>query len=291
MRFIILSFLNLVFITTLTSASLNHMYKINEFKIFYTLTGKDKLPYKYQIDKDNNSVPDYIESIGTQLNRASIIFKELGFINPLNSQRYKNKASFISVSVKSLKNNGIAFDGISNSYLSIHISNNLSPYSLTPLHEYFHLIQNGYTMFKNRWFTEGTARWSEFLFRETKGNRSELPSTIEQLNKDFLNQTYDADVYWNQMAYLCGKKNINQIYGYDFMRQILEDLEKADKKVSQNRNYNKYQWKEKNQKSIDNNQYMICSIKNTLLNSCGTLNEELKIFINVLNQYTNYKCK
>ncbi len=287
----ILLLCTLVFITTLNASSSNNVYKINEFQIFYTLTGKDKLPLKNQIDKNNNSIPDYIEFIGTQLNKASIIFKELGFTNPLNSQRYKNKVSFIRVSVKSLKNNGLAFDGYSNSHLSIHISNNLSQNSLTPLHEYFHLIQNGYTMFKNRWFTEGTARWSEALLNESIVNRQKLPTTIKQLNKDFLNQTYKTDVYWNQMAYLCGKKTNNKLYGYDFIENILEGFDQKDKQVTKKMNYKKYNWKEKEQKSADNNHYMLCSIRETLLKSCKSLNSEINSFIYVIDEYTKGKCK
>ena len=70
----------LIFITSLNASSSNNVYKINEFQIFYTLTGKDKLPLKNQIDENNNAIPDYVESIGNQLNKASVLFKELGFM-------------------------------------------------------------------------------------------------------------------------------------------------------------------------------------------------------------------
>jgi hypothetical protein len=285
--------------------NLNNMYKINEFQIFYTLKGKDKLPFKNQVDNNKNSIPDYIEFIGDQLNTASLLFNSIGYVNPLKSKRYRNKVSFIRVKIKNLKHNGSAFDGYSNSPLSIHISNNLSKNSFTPLHEYFHLIQNGYTMFKNRWFTEGTARWSESIFRKAVGKQKKLPQNLVQLNKNLLNKTYKTSVYWNRMAYLCSNKKSfdipssiknryidgrqiikdDKIYGYDFIKYLLEDFEKMDKQVSVDMKYEKYNWKEKDQKSIYNNKYMLYSIKKTLIKNCGSLNNELKKFISVIDEY------
>ena len=146
-------------------------------------------------------------------------------------------------------------------------------------------------MFKNSWFSEGTARWSEALINMGIVRKQKLPTTIKQLNNDFLNQTYKTDVYWNQMAYLCSKKKSNKLHGYDFIENILEDFGKKDKQVTKEMNYEKYKWSEKDQKSIKNNSYMLCSIKETLLKNCSTINSEVKKFIHVIDEYTKGKCK
>ena len=51
-------------------------------------------------------------------------------------------------------------------YLTIDIDRDIGTRNLTPAHELFHAFQNGYTLFKNAWYTEGTARWAENAFRE-----------------------------------------------------------------------------------------------------------------------------
>ncbi len=40
--------------------------------------------------------------------------------------------------------------------------------SSTIPHEYFHLIQNGYSRIKNRWYFEGLARWAENILTSKK---------------------------------------------------------------------------------------------------------------------------
>jgi hypothetical protein len=313
-KYILIS-LYILFFTNLHAVSLNNVYKVNEFKIFYTLKGKDKLPSNKQVDNNYNGTPDYIENIGYQLTTASKLFTSLGYIHPLKSKRYTHKAYFIQVSVKSIKNNGSAYDGINKARknnieknqasLSITVSNNLSDHSLTPLHEYFHLIQNGYTMFKNRWYTEGTARWSETLFRKGIGEQKKLPSSIQQL-ETILSQTYNTKFMWNRLAYLLDTNNchldtnlITSKYvdnkttiiddklfcGNEFMKSFLENLMKNDKLASKDMNYKTYEWKESNQKSPINNKYILSALRDTIYSFNDGSNQEINAFIRLLNKY------
>ena len=46
--------------------------------------------------------------------------------------------------------------------LCIKIANTINPHaSSTPTHEYFHLVQYASTYFRNKWYLEGMARWSQ----------------------------------------------------------------------------------------------------------------------------------
>ncbi len=159
--------------------SLEEVYFINEFRIFYSKDGKHKLPDHYMVDLNENMIPDYIEDIASQLTLSSEIFtKTLGFKHPLESVRYSNIVKYIDVHILNSKTGGGAGDAIidynykafknQNKALSINLSNNLKLHSLTPMHEMFHLIQNGYTMFKNGWYTEGICPNGENYF--LKGN-------------------------------------------------------------------------------------------------------------------------
>ncbi len=70
--------------------------------------------------------------------------------------------------------------------------NNLTKKTLTPSHEYFHILQNSYTMFKNRWYSESTARWSESIFKKGAAKQDNLPNSQKQI-KELFDKTYDAE--------------------------------------------------------------------------------------------------
>ncbi|WP_455756099.1 hypothetical protein [Sulfurimonas sp.] len=286
----------LIFISELNANNFEHLYKIGNFKIFYTLNGKNKLPIYNQVDNNKNKIPDYIEDIAVQLNNVSKLFSSLNFTNPLDSKRYKNKAFFISVTILDMKNNGKAFDGINKANkrdkeklqpsLAINLSNKLNPKSLTPLHEYFHLIQNGYTMFKNRWYTEGTARWSESILRDDLKQGKKLPSSTNEL-KIILSQTYKTSLMWNRLAYLLDKDSCykNNICGAKFMQIFLENLAKYDKLMSQKMNYLTYNWKESNQKSSINDKYILMALSDVVKSSKST-DIEIQNFLKVIDDFT-----
>ncbi|MFN9913189.1 MAG: hypothetical protein ACK53L_11425, partial [Pirellulaceae bacterium] len=74
--------------------------------------------------------------------------------------------------------------------------------NLTPAHEVFHLIQNSATYFKNRWYTEGTARWSERglgVGGNALANTSSVwPPAADDLPSLLLSSYEAADRYWRQ---------------------------------------------------------------------------------------------
>src|SRR5690606_39577266 len=96
------------------------------------------------------------------------MLKLLGFQQPLESPRYLTQgASHILVRFREMeKSNGRAFDEVrrlpsGECVLIIEVTSRYRSGNFTPAHELFHQIQNGYTTFKQPWFYEGTARWSE----------------------------------------------------------------------------------------------------------------------------------
>ncbi len=289
-----------ILLSSLHAKGFENVYKIGDFKIFYTFNGKNKLPIKNQVDNNHNFVPDYIEYIGNQLNESSKLFSSLNYISPLESERYKNRAYFINVSIVKLKNNGSAYDGInkakknniekSKPALAMKISNKLSKNSLTPIHEYFHLLQNGYTMFKNRWYTEGTARWSETMLRDGIGKSKLLPQTNREL-RTILSQTYKTSTMWNRLTYLIdendchpNRQNNYRICGTTFMKNFLENLMKYDKLASKEMHYKIYDWKEADQKSSKNNKYILMALANTV-EKTKTNNNEVKSFLKLIKNF------
>ena len=123
-------------------------------------------------DKNSNGVPDVIEDIATQINAAREVFIAFNYPDPLNCERFKNVAS-IEVYIEAaetLKLNGMASATVRKKSvhnpderaLQLKIANVTNPRTnSTPTHEYFHLVQYSATYFRNAWFLEGMARWSQ----------------------------------------------------------------------------------------------------------------------------------
>jgi len=305
--------------------SLDHVLIKDKFRVFYTLQGRHQLPSSKREDSNLDGTPDYIEELATRLIISDYIFKDIfKFRHPLDSPRYKDKAKFIDVHILTSKNKGSAgdaiiyfnyqyFPGLSESVITMRLSNTLNINNMTPTHELFHLYQNGYTMFKNRWYTEGMARWSEHLFKKGVGKRKPLPRDLFEL-ETVLNKTYGSSTFWHQLAYLFDEnkgsfelpvtadKQVkklflsivkdNSIYGYSFIRRFLEELDFMDDFASYDYEVENYKWKEKLQKSPLNNRYILCGLKNTLLKdnkSIVSLNE-VKQFILVMDEYMGTEC-
>ena len=275
MKFILGSILSIIMFTSTAypgwkehRSKLREMYKIDEFRIFYNLSGEDALPQEKQSDKNENGYPDYVEDIGMKLVSARNFFDiQVGLTHPLKSDRYNDKAEFIDINLLNMPlksggaRNGIAYDGMSSfdrvrdkgvvKVLAVDLSNNLSPDNSTPGHELFHLYQNGYTMFKNRWYTEGTARWSEKILQNSLGKRSKLPSSRSEV-KHLINKSYKASGFWNT---ICNKVDARS-KGKVFMKAFLEELQQMDDIASRDRGLEAYNWKESVQKGPENNFYI-----------------------------------
>lgn len=304
--FFILFFLPIYSYASSYLSTLDKIYKQDEFRIYYTLDGDNALPKKNQIDSNNNKIPDYVENIANQLSEASkLLIDNFKFIHPLAQPRFKGKAHFIDIHLIPIKVNGAAGDVVDekNSSLVIKFSLDLVPYTLTPLHEFFHLIQYGYSMFNNRWSMEGQARWVEYAFRKGTGKHKKLPSTIQEIN-ELTKTIYESSYFWERIAFLSDKsdcsfnhekeyKNIftdkywiedEKLCGIDIIKNILENYQKYDKEVAKLYGFTQYGWSEKEQKSPNNDLYILLAIRDTL-NNIQNKNTEIIDFINVINRY------
>jgi len=291
-------------------STLDKVYTQDEFRIYYTLQGDNALPLKNQSDLNKNSIPDYIENIANQLSQASwLLTKDFHFTHPLQQERFKHKAKFVDIHIIPIKVNGAASDVVDEEREAIvmKLSVNLVSYTLTPLHEFFHLIQYGYSMFNNRWSMEGQARWVEYSFRKGIGKNKVLPKTIQEL--DALTATiYEADIFWNRLAFLSNKNKStfyptklykyehsnksfikdDSLYGVDMIRSILQEYSKYEKIVAKRYSYKNFDWTEKQQKSIQNNPYIFLAIQDAL----GRLNSkdnEIRDFIKLIDFYISTK--
>lgn len=198
-------------------SALERKHQVGEFRIYFALQGVDALPDAH--DENGNGIPDRIDNIALQLTTARDLYTQvLALRHPLQSPRYKGRAKFIDLHVGRLPltpggpaNNGSAGDAVVNYFrpsdpaegidvLTIDISNTLPATNLTPAHELFHLFQNGYSMFKANWYTEGTARWVETALREGAGEPTRVPRNREELDQLF-GQKYAAAGFWLALAH------------------------------------------------------------------------------------------
>ncbi|MFK5921991.1 MAG: hypothetical protein QM496_07415 [Verrucomicrobiota bacterium] len=293
-------------------SALPQVHIVDEFRIYYTRQGNDALP-EIQ-DLNNNAIPDRIENIALQLTTARELYTHvLKLRHPLESPRYKNQARFIDVNVGSLplsptfdaekiKGNGSAGDEVINYYrpsdpeagiqvLTMDISKTLGHKNLTPAHELFHLFQSSYTMFKNSWFTEGTARWTEFAFREGSGRPKDLPLTKSEQEKLFA-MKYDAEGFWSGLAQAAfPQKPINvpaellrrtyvgskdpvirdtKFHGALLILPLLQALDKTDDRVTAKLKLKPFGWSETQQRSADNNPYIWSAIVDIVAKQAST---------------------
>lgn len=274
---------------------LKYCHKVGKIRVFYNTTGAHAVNVA---DANKNNIPDQVEDIATQIEMAREIFvKTLKFQDPFKSSRY-TKASYVDINMlakTTIKANGIAYDGLqrfkrsiddpSTRSLAIDVATSvIATKSITPAHEYFHLIQNGYTFFKTRWYTEGMARWAEHAL--LAGGVGKIKYTAELLwpqpaakQTELFGLKYSAEFHlWNPMAkmddskgtafgntvglaakqktYINGEKVIKdlKLNGSQFMRAVLVRLGTMDDVAFKELGYTK--WSEKNQKSKLNSSYI-----------------------------------
>jgi len=275
-------------------AALKERFVQDEFRIFYSLEGEAGLTAEQRMDSDHDGVPDKIQNVARQLIAARRLYTEAFKLrHPLESPRYKERVKFFDVQVTRMpitpggpKVNGSAGDGIVNYHrpgdppggyevLTIDLNKDLRHDNLSPAHELFHEFQYGYTLFKNSWFTEGTARWSEYAFRKGVGKMGAIPKS-EAERKALFGAAYQASSYWNALAEACDKagtfalpKDLEEMvyvgtkqriiedkrqHGVAFMKALLEELAVADHQVSQAEGLDPLDWKEKRQNDAKNNE-------------------------------------
>jgi hypothetical protein len=292
-----------------------YMYPVQEFRIFYDLEGPDALPAKNQVDSDGDKIPDYVENMAYRLFKVR---------HPLESERYRDQATHIDVVIRKRDGNGSAGDAVTRSRadwggsnitgaLWISLSTDLSDDTLTPAHELFHLFQNGYTMFKNRWFTEGTARWVQYAFEPGTGSEKTLPDSPEELQALF-ERTYSARFYWRRLFRLVNPELVEfslespgqvppepypeisgagDLYGVAYMRTLLERLDEMDNIAARKRGLPQHKWEEELQKSPDNNPFIVCAMLKSIndeKHAMETPDGELPGFIRTLASVDSLDC-
>lgn len=274
------------------------VHRTDQVRIWYHTDGVHAVE---PADSNANGVPDVIEDIMTQVLAARSMFVEvLGFPDPLKTERFKT-ASFIDIHLRSkdvLKMNGVAFDelqryrkqGDPGGTLSIgfNVATTVrAPANLTPAHEFFHLIQYSTTYFKNRWFLEGTARWSERALGEGDLGLAKImpvwPLPSDQRSELF-GMAYEASEHlWNPLAkrldvdgeipnglalqrlknmkYIDGSPVLKdlRLRGWKFVRDVLQELAKMDDIAFSDLGYDR--WSEENQRSPKNDEPMLRAVE------------------------------
>ncbi len=188
--------------------------------------------------------------------------------------------------------------------LTIDISKDLPCENLTPAHELFHEFQNGYSFFKNPWYTEGTARWVEYALRKGTGGAGRLPHSDAD-REALYGLKYQASGFWNALAeasdrqgtfrvppklrnarYIGTKRRIIEdlrLHGVGFIRAVLEELDALDDEVSKKEALDPLDWKESRQRASSNN----ALIWEATMNACQrfrTKSSQMRKFIRRFSQ-------
>lgn len=264
--------------------TLERIHVRDEFRIVYSVAGPHALPDAR--DLNGNGVPDKVEDVATQLVAGRRLFSEvMRLVMPLRQPRYAKATAIDVFMLKMEKGNGLAYDEVMNYRLGfdgaegrcalrIDLLNSHGNQNPTPAHELFHLYQYGYTMFKPRWFLEGTARWAEYALRPGSGPQSPLPQSPQALQERVLGTTYAASSMWNRLAFLLdpagrmalpsalaqlsyvdGSRVVHddQLHGTAFMKAVLESLALLDREVGTRQGWPAFQWKEADQRDARHN--------------------------------------
>ena len=173
---------------------------------------------KNTADINSNGVPDVIEDIATQMNAAREVFNGVfAFPDPLNCEHFKNVTTieiYIESKAAMKSFDGLAYDRVrkksvhnpNESALYLRIANTTDPHkNSTPTHEYFHLVQYAANYFRNHWYLEGMARWSEDAVTKIEHYPSgwDLSVTLKSSfsEKKIYHGKYNiADFLWHPLA-------------------------------------------------------------------------------------------
>lgn len=277
------------------------VHQAGRIRIYFQTEGKDAVN---PADLNHNGVPDQVEDAATQTRAAYMLFVDtLGFPDPFKADRF-HSAAFLDIRFRNkeeLGSNGKAYDELQRFNragdppktlsLAFNLATSVNPSSnLTPSHEFFHIIQYSVTFFKNRWFTEGTARWSErALGLGASGPvRYDGPWPLPDEKRTALfGMAYDAsENFWNalaikddpegripessvstelkQLTYVNGTKVLQDLKfnGWQLLREVLRELDKADDVAFRELGYDR--WSEANQTSERNNPFILQAVMNAV---------------------------
>lgn len=269
--------------------SLPHVLTKDRIRVFYATEGEHAVVAD---DLNQNAIPDQAEDVMIQTLAAWRLWISLGFADPLTTPRYQGSRwlDIHLLSRKTLGSNGVAYDEIQRfgrdgdpagtGSLCFDVATSVkAPANLTPAHELFHILQNSVCFLKNRWLTEGTARWSEAAL-----GRGGLPSGLQPRAwppaDDALQAVFDgayntARSYWapllaledpegrlpedrlppdvKEARYVNGEPVLKDLHltGWQFIRELLQALDAADDRLQLERGLGR--WPEAEQFSPANN--------------------------------------
>ncbi|MEZ5385287.1 MAG: hypothetical protein R3F13_07220 [Prosthecobacter sp.] len=292
------AFASILGAVALSAATAQQVHRVDDVRIFYETDGQHAVD---AADTNSNGVPDQVEDVMTQVLVARKMFVEvLGFPEPLQTERFR-EAKFIDIHFRHknvLKMNGVAYDelqrfnkpgdpsGTRSIAFAVATSVKASA-NLTPAHEFFHLIQYSTTYFKNRWFLEGTARWSERALGSgglgPARVLSQWPLSDEQ-KKALTAMAYEASEHlWNPLAARMDKAGVIpdspalkqlqamtytdgtpvlkdlRLTGWAFIRNVIVELGRIDDDAF--RELGDDRWSEENQRSPRNDAYIFQAIE------------------------------
>lgn len=268
------------------------VHQVGKFRVRYETEGEHAVAID---DRNRDGVPDQAEDILTQVAAAHLLFVEaLGFPDPFQTARFRS-ATVLDIGIRSrasLERNGLAYDELQRSqsgdWIGMKVASSVKATSnLTPAHEYFHLLHYGTSYFKNRWFAEGTARWSErALGLGSLGPARKLEAwPLPPDEAEILSQmAYEAsEHFWNPLAarldpggtipdspalerlramrYADGSpvlKDLN-LAGWSFIRDVVVELGEIDDDAFRELGYDR--WSEANQFSPRNDVYILRAVE------------------------------
>lgn len=244
-------------------------HRQGEFIFQYTLEGEHAL--KEPDAAPGQTVPAVVQDVALQMQTTRAMFQRLGYQLPLDSARYKGQgATHMLVRFTSIRGMGQAFDEVSRlpsgeCVLGVVLASRIKAGNLSPAHEYFHQIQNGYAPFKRAWFYEGTARWSESVLAQRDVQVRPLPQTPDELSQ-LWQESYSAFSAWNALAEQCDAnghrmpltaqwRNLRYsngqavvlddvLPGHGFMLRVLKALGALGERLSPHEGVPPYRWPE-----------------------------------------------
>lgn len=270
-----------------------HEHRRGKIRIFYNSEGEHAVD---PTDANRNGLLDQVEDLATQTTAAYLLFVDaLGFPDPFQTERYRG-AAFLDIHLLSktvLGSNGVAYDELqryrrpqdpkNTTSLCFNVATSVHPaVNLTPAHEFFHVIQNSITHFKNGWYTEGTARWSERALGVggigPVGYQGCWPLAEKDQTALFYMRYEAAERFWNplalavdpqgiipedrvapelrQLTYCNGAKVFKdfRLHGWQLIRDLLVELGRVEQAAFRELGY--AAWSEANQLSPSNNGYI-----------------------------------
>ena len=276
----------------------DRVHQQGKIRVFYQTVGEHAVE---RDDRNQNGIPDQVENVLSQTVAAQLLFVEtLGFPDPFQQERFR-AASFLDIHIrhkKKLKSNGLAFDELQRFNklgdptgtvsIAFSVASSVKAESnLTPAHEFFHLIQYSTTYFKNNWFAEGTARWSEAgLGVDNLGPVREFvawPLPKEQSSALFKMSYEASEHFWNPLAAKSDSKGLIpdspalkllqsmrytdgtavlkdlRFTGWAFIRAVVIELGKIDDLAFRESGYT--EWSEANQFSSKNNSTILRAVE------------------------------